>query len=472
MNGAANISAPLWRAAEAADATGGEARGEWRASGVSIDSRSIAPGDLFVALKGPNHDGHDHVGAAFAAQAAAAMVEHAPEGLAEPAPLLVVPDTLDGLAALGRAARARSPARIVAVTGSVGKTGSKDLIARALATAGRTSVSAGNLNNNIGAPLSLARLPAEAAFGVFELGMNHAGEIAPLSHLVRPHVVLVTNVEAVHTEFFASVAEIVEAKAEIFAGVEPGGTAVLNRDNDYFDLLQTRAKEAGVARIVTFGRAADCDARLCAFSPGDEGGEVEAEIDGARLRYRISLSGEHWALNSVAALATAAAAGAPLDAAAEALAAHSALPGRGARSRIALPGGGEIELIDESYNASPVAVAAAIGNLRQAAPGPGGRRIAVLGDMLELGESGPAAHIALAKPLIEAGIDHVFTVGPLMAGLFAALPKAMRGEQAERSADLLPALRAALRPGDVVLIKGSLGTRMRPLVAALEAAAG
>jgi len=464
-----NSAAALWSAAQAASATGGEARGEWRADGVSIDSRTLAPGDLFVALKGPNHDGHDHIQAALSAQAAAAMVERAPDGLA--APLLIVPDTLEGLVALARAARARSEARVVAVTGSVGKTGSKDLIARALATAGPVSVSAGNLNNHIGAPLSLARLPADAAYGVFELGMNHAGEIAPLSRLVRPHVVLVTNVEAVHMEFFADVAEIAEAKAEIFAGVEPGAVAVLNRDNDHFDLLQARAREAGIARIIAFGRGEGCDARLRAYTPGSAGGEVEAEIAGEGISYRIGLSGEHWALNSVAALAAANAAGAPIGAAAAALAAQTALPGRGARFRLALPGG-DYEVIDESYNASPVAVAAAIRNLHHAEPGPGGRRIAVLGDMLELGESGPAAHAALAEHLVEAEVDLVFTAGPLMAHLFEALPEPRRGAWSETSADLLPAVRAALQAGDVVLIKGSLGMKMRPLVEALEAAAG
>ncbi|MBR45919.1 MAG: UDP-N-acetylmuramoylalanyl-D-glutamyl-2, 6-diaminopimelate--D-alanyl-D-alanine ligase [Rhodospirillaceae bacterium] len=466
MNKAA---ASLWSAAQAASATGGEVRGEWRADGVSIDSRTLAPGDLFVALKGPNHDGHDHVQAALSAQAAAAMVERAPDGVA--APLLIVPDTLEGLVALARAARARSDARIVAVTGSVGKTGSKDMIARALATSGPVTVSAGNLNNHIGAPLSLARLPQDAAYGVFELGMNHAREITPLSRLVRPHVVLVTNVEAVHMEFFADVSDIAEAKAEIFAGVEPGAVAVLNRDNAHFDLLQTRAREAGIARIIAFGRGEECDARLLAYATGSAGGEVEAEIAGERISYRIGLSGEHWALNSVAALAAAGAAGAPIGAAADALAGQTALSGRGARLRLG-PAGGTFEVIDESYNASPVAVAAAIRNLHRAELAPDGRRIAVLGDMLELGESGPAAHAALAENLVQAEIDLVFTAGPLMAHLFDALPELLRGARAETSADLLPALRGALKAGDVVLIKGSLGMKMRPLVEALEAAAG
>ena len=474
MSDRSKTGAALWSAAEAADATGGESRGDWRAEGVSIDSRTLMAGDLFVALKGPNHDGHDHVAQALGAHAAAAMIERAAAAMVErapdiesaPAPLLIVPDSLEGLAALAKAARARSTARIVAVTGSVGKTGTKELIARALATAGRVSVSAGNLNNYIGAPLSLARLPAEAAFGVFELGMNQPGEIAPLSRLARPHVVLVTNVEAVHTEFFSHLDAVAEAKAEIFAGLEPGAVAVLNCDNKYFEFLKARARDAGAARFIGFGRGKEAEARLRAWSPDREGGQVEAEISGAPCSYRISLSGEHWALNSVAALATAVAAGAPLGAAASSLISQHPLPGRGARHRLAVPGG-QFDLIDESYNASPVAVAAAIESLKNFPPGPGARRIAVLGDMLELGGGAAAAHAALAPALEAAGVDLVFTVGPLMSHLFAALPNSLRAGQADSAADLLSALRAALRPGDVVLIKGSLSIGMGLLVDAL-----
>ena len=470
MTTAGKMAAPLWSAAQAAQATGGELHGDWRADGISIDSRTLVPGDLFVALKGPHHDGHDHVRQALDAHAAAAMVECAADIANAQAPLLIVPDSLEGLTALAKAARARSAARIVAVTGSVGKTGSKELIARALAVSGSVSLSAGNLNNYIGAPLSLARLPADAAFGVFELGMNQPGEIAPLSRLARPHVVLVTNVEAVHTEFFDHVDGVAEAKAEIFAGLEPGAVAVLNRDNEYFDFLEARARAAGAARIIAFGSGDGCEARLLAWASDREGGQVEAEICGVRCSYRLALSGEHWALNSVAALATAVAAGAPLKEAAAALVLHQAPPGRGARHRFAVPGG-EYELIDETYNASPVAVGAAIRNMKNIPPASGARRIAVLGDMLELGASAVEAHAALAPELEEAGVDLVFTVGRLMSHLYAALPNRMRAGQAETSNELLPALRAALRPGDVVLIKGSLGVNMRPLVDALKHAA-
>lgn len=460
-------TAALWSATQATQATGGEARGEWCADGISIDSRTLSPGDLFVALKGSNHDGHDHVGAAISAQAAAAIVERVPDNLT--APLLIVPDTLQGLVALARAARARSQARIIAVTGSVGKTGTKDMIARALATSGKVTFSAGNLNNHIGAPLSLARLTEDSSFGVFELGMNHAGEIAPLSRLLRPHVVLVTNVEAVHMEFFPDVSNIAEAKAEIFNGVESGAIAVLNHDNAHFELLCERARKAGISRIITFGHGEDCDARLLAHSPSEEGSEIEADIDGTRLSYRIGLSGAHWALNSVAALAVVHAVGAPIIAASKALAAQTALPGRGARFQLGLSNG-SYTVIDESYNASPVAVAAAISNLRNTEPGPGGRRIAVLGDMLELGKSSPIAHAALANDLTAANIDLVFTAGSLMAHLFAALPETLQGGQAKNSTELLPLIVAAVKPGDVVLVKGSLGLKMRLLVDGLKRA--
>jgi UDP-N-acetylmuramoyl-tripeptide--D-alanyl-D-alanine ligase len=293
--------------------------------------------------------------------------------------------------------------------------------------------------------------------------MNQPGEIAPLSRLARPHVVLITNVEAVHTEFFASLDAVAEAKAEIFAGLEPDAVAVLNRDNKYFDYLAARAKDGGAARIIAFGRHDKAEARLLDWSPDQDGGLVEADICGTRCSYRLALSGEHWALNSVAVLATAVAAGAPLTEAANALAAQPALPGRGARHRLVIAGG-KFDLIDESYNASPVAVRAAIAGLRSFQPGPGARRIAVLGDMLEIGTEAAEQHAALAGALEEAGIDLVFTVGALMTHLFDALPSQRRGGRAQTSGDILPALRDALRPGDVVLIKGSLGINMRPLV--------
>lgn len=463
------MSTQLWSAQEAAIATGGETAGGWTASGVSIDSRAVNAGDLFVAIKGPHHDGHAFVADAVARDASAAMVTHDMPEI--DAGLLIVPDTLEGLWALAAAARARSNARIIAVTGSVGKTGTKELLAQALAAIGPTTASAGNLNNHYGAPLSLARLPREAAFGVFELGMNQPGEIAPLSRLVKPHVALITTIEAVHTEMFENLDAVADAKAEIFEGCLPDATVVLNRDNRYFAHLSTAARKAGIEHIIGFGQAADAEARLINWAPGASGGgRAHAVIDGEAVDYDIALSGLHWALNSVAALATAKAAGADLAQAAAALSAVAPLKGRGARHFVTRASG-SFSLIDESYNASPAAVRAAICTLGDTDVAPGGRRIAVLGDMLELGADARAMHAALADEIANAAIDQVFTVGPLMASLRDALPEAQRATHAERSDDIIEAVCSAVSSGDVVLVKGSLGTRMAPVVEALLALA-
>ena len=461
--------APLWTSTEAAAATGGMTPGPWSATGVSIDSRSVEAGDLFVALAGPNHDGHDYVQAAFDRAAAAAMVSRRPEAQPEGAPLLLVVDTYDGLRTLAARARERSAAHVVAITGSVGKTGTKELLAGALARCGTTLASAGNLNNHIGAPLSLARLPLGAAYGVFELGMNHPGEIAPLSQLVRPHTALITTIAAVHTEFFTDLDAVADAKAEIFEGLEPGGTAVLNRDNEYFDHLAVAARSAGAGRIVSFGESPGADARLLAWQPSDTGGTVTAAIDGGEIHYEIAFSGRHWALNSVAVLACVHAAGAPLEQAARALGKVAPVAGRGVRHRIPIQGG-SYELIDESYNASPAAVRAAIATLAETAPStPCGRRIAVLGDMLELGGDAARWHADLTLDLDAAGIDLVYTAGSLMAHLHGALNPARRGSHAPDAESLSDILSAEIRAGDVVLVKGSLGSRMGPIVRRLVA---
>ncbi len=460
---------PLWTSAEAAVATGGQAPTPWIANGVSIDSRSIEAGDLFVALAGPNHDGHDFVRAAFKRAAAAAMVTRRSEEQPSDAPLLLVVDTFEGLQTLAGRARERSAARIVAVTGSVGKTGTKELLAGALAGDGRTLASAGNLNNHIGVPLSLARLPCEASYGVFEVAMNHAGEIAPLSRLIRPHIALITTVAPVHTETFPDLDAVADAKAEIFEGLEPDGAAVLNCDNAYFDRLAKAARAAGASRIISFGESPEADARLVDWYPARAGGTVVATMGGTRLDYEITLSGRHWALNSVAAVAAAAAAGVSIERAAGALRTVSPVKGRGTRHQIACRDG-LYELIDESYNASPVAVRAAIETLAEVTPArPEGRRVAVLGDMLELGEAAAQWHADLAGDLEDAGIDIVFTAGALMAHLHRAVDRTRRGAHAPDSESLIEALRAEIQAGDVVLVKGSLGSRMGLIVEQLIA---
>jgi len=457
----------LWTKDEAQKATGGKAFGPaWEAHGVSIDSRSVEKGDLFVALTGPNHDGHAYVAKALEAGAAAALVHVIPEGLDETAPLLLVDDTLEGLRALGAAARARSSAKIIGVTGSVGKTSSKEMLKLALEAAGPTHASVGSFNNHWGVPLSLARMPRDAAFAVFEMGMNHPGEITPLTTLVRPHIAIITSVEAVHMEYFASTAEIAAAKAEIFDGVGAGGIAILPRDNRHFATLKREAEAKGLS-VQSFGSHIDAGARLldCAVDPAET--VVFALFGDQALSYRVGVSGRQWAMNSLAVLKAAAAAGVPLVDAAKALGHMQAPKGRGQRRKLAWAEG-SVELIDESYNASPVSMRAAIATLAAAKPGKGGRRIAALGDMLELGEASTSLHAGLAEAVVERGIDIVFTAGPLMLSLHEALPSALRGLHAATADALAPLLAEALKSGDVVMIKGSAGSRMGRVVQALS----
>lgn len=456
----------LWTAAEAADATGGRASQDWTATGVSIDSRTVQPGDLFIALAGPTHDGHDHVAAALSAGAAAAMVHRHPGGLGADAPLLTVADTMQGLRTLGAASRARMSGRVIAVTGSVGKTGTKEMLKLALEGQGPTHASIGSFNNHWGVPLSLARMPRDTAYGVFEIGMNHSGEIAELVPLVRPHVAIVTTVEAVHLEFFASVEVIADAKAEIFSGMEPGGTAVLNRDNRHFPRLAAAARAQGVTDIRGFGSHIDADARLldCACDPGRSC--VFALFGDRALAYTLGVPGVQWAMNSLGVLLAIQAAGADLEVAAKALAGLVPPKGRGARHVVVFQGG-NFQLIDESYNASPVSMRAAIASLAQARPAKGSRRIAVLGDMRELGPQADTLHAGLAETLVERGIDLVFTAGMHMAALRDALPTIMQAGHAASSSELVPLVAAAIRPGDVVVVKGSAGSRMNVVVQAL-----
>jgi len=462
------VSAVLWTSADAARATGGRAVGDaWQATGVSIDSRTCQPGDLFVAIAGPSFDGHDFVSAAFAKGAVAAMVHRPQAKLAADKPLLMVDETLAALGRLGLAGRARSRARFLGVTGSVGKTGTKEALRLVLSTEAECFATSGSLNNHWGVPLSLARLPLAAEIGVFELGMNHAGELGPLSRMVRPEIAIVTTIEAVHLEFFASIEAIADAKAEIFEGMGAGGIAILNRDNGQFERLAAAARRRGLARIIGFGEHSEAAARLIDYRLEANASRVSADILGRRVDYRLGAPGRHWVQNSLAVLAAVAALGLDLGLAAGALGSLSPPKGRGQRRRIALATGGSFELIDESYNASPAAVRAALAVLAKAEPGSSGRRVAILGDMRELGAEGPRLHAELAAPVAKANVDQVLTCGPLMRELAAALPASRRGAHAADSQSLIPAALAAIKAGDVVLVKGSLGTRMAPIVEAL-----
>lgn len=449
---------PLWTWQAVLAATQGNVPQGWQASGISIDSRTVGLGDLFIALNGPNFDGHDYVAGAFDKGAAAAMVTRKPDGVGADAPLVIVEDTEHGLSALARYRRAQSDAKIVAVTGSVGKTGVKEALAHLLGCYGDTHASAGNLNNQIGAPLSLARMPVSSDYAVFEIGMNHAGEIAPLSRLVRPHVAIVTTVAPVHIEFFASIEAIAEAKAEIFVGVEPQGTAILNRDNPQFDLLARRAREAGIETIIDFGSHADAGFRLVSVETGADGSRIAASFDGRTINYRLKLPGRHWAHNSLAVLAAIHAVGADVFEAARAFAEIEPAKGRGARHTVNT-GIIEFLLIDDSYNASPVSMAAALRVLADIPPGPLGRRIAVLGDMLELGPDTEKFHRELAQDAEASGIDLVFAAGERMASMYEELPTSRRGGRASSSAELSPLVAQSLRDGDVVLVKGSAGSK-------------
>ena len=463
------MSAPLWTVEAMAQAMSAERHGSLPSgiSGLSIDTRTLAAGEAFFAIKGDARDGHDFVDAALKAGAGLAVVAADRRGaFATDAPLLVVPDVLAALIALARAARDRSPATFIGVTGSVGKTGTKEALRLALASDGETHASAASYNNHWGVPLSLARCPQSARYAVLEMGMNHAGEIAPLTRLVRPHIAIVTTVEPVHLEFFPSVEAIADAKAEIFQGIEPGGAAVINRDNPHFARLERAAKAAGVGRIVPFGEHAKAEARLIKFALQPESSTVQARILGADVTYKLGAPGRHVVLNSLAVLAAASLAGADLALAALALSKLSAPTGRGARMTLTVPGGTAL-VIDESYNANPASMRAALALLGQSPVGPRGRRIAVLGEMLELGTRGAELHRGLAESVVENAVDLVFCAGPLYRDFWQALPSERRGGYAVTSAELEADVLGALRAGDAVMVKGSLGSKMGPIVKAL-----
>jgi UDP-N-acetylmuramoyl-tripeptide--D-alanyl-D-alanine ligase len=436
-------------------------------SGISIDSRTLGKGDAFFAINGENRDGHEFVDGALKAGAGLAVVASDQRGRFPDAPLLIVPDALEALRDLARAARARMHARVVAVTGSVGKTGTKEALRLALSADGETHASIASYNNHWGVPLSLARCPADAKYAVFEIGMNHAGEITPLTRLVRPHVAIVTGIEPVHLEYFGSLEKIADAKAEIFVGVEPGGAVVLNRDNAQYPRLAAAAKAARIERLVSFGEQAAADARLLRVSLHADCSTVEAHILGQTVTYKLGAPGRHLVLNSLAVLAAVSLVGADLALAALALNNLKPASGRGTRTVLTVPGGNAL-LIDESYNANPASMRAAIALLGQASIGKRGRRVAVLGDMLELGPTAAELHRALAGAIETAGIDLVFCSGPLMRALWEALPSRARGGYAETAAGLEPTVLDAIRAGDAVMVKGSLGSKMGPIVRALE----
>ena len=446
----------LWTSTETEAATLGKASANFAVGGLSIDTRTLKEGDLFVALKG-ERDGHDFVEAAFKAKAGAALVSRPLQNAQ--GPLLTVADTQRGLEDLACAARARSSAKILGITGSAGKTTTKEILRLCCNALGRTHASAASYNNHWGVPLSLASLPRDSEYGVFEIGMNHAGEIRNLVSFVRPHVALITTIAPAHLEFFGSCEAIADAKSEIFEGLMPGGAALIPSHSPYAERLAARAAQSRVSRLVRFGSTGE--ARLLSFAPDGEGMRVKADILGRTVDCLVGAPGEHIARNVVAALAAVALVDGDVLNAAAALKNFTALKGRGARFEVS-----GIQVIDESYNANPASMSAALA-LLSAAPG---RKLAVLGDMLEMGEGGPALHAALAEPIAAANTDLVFASGPQMKALWDALPAGRRGAYAENSTALAPKLTAALKRGDTVLVKGSLGSRMAVIVEALKGA--
>jgi UDP-N-acetylmuramoyl-tripeptide--D-alanyl-D-alanine ligase len=456
----------LWDARSIAEAVGGAASHDFQVAGVEMDSRDVINGDLFIALKGEAMDGHRFLDKAFANGAAGAIVDRAVDW-----PHILVEDTTAALEALARAARSRVEATVIGVTGSVGKTGVKEAIFASLERASRGAAhrSTRSYNNHVGVPLSLARMPARSRFAIFEMGMNHAGEIADLTAQVRPHVAVITTIAPAHIENLGSMDAIAAAKAEIFAGLEPGGTAVIPADSEHSAALERAARDVG-ARVVSFGRARSADVRLLDAIPSANGGSlVTCEFPEGRLCYTVAEPGDHWVINSLAVMAAVRAAGGDMAAAGLALAEMGGLKGRGARHGISVPGGKAL-LIDESYNANPASMRATLAQLGQT---PSGRRIAVLGSMKELGDFGPQFHAALAEPVLAADVDYALLVGDEMAALAQELGKPQSPvlgkpfawahcQTADEAIGLLEDF--GVVAGDAVLVKGSNSVGLGRLV--------
>ncbi len=460
----------LWTAREMVTAMGGRPFGNlpMGVTGISIDSRTITPGEAFFAIKGDRVDGHDYASIAIANGAALLVVSEAklPALGRLTIPMIVVEDVLVGLQKLGMAARDRTPATVIAVTGSVGKTTTKEMLRMALAPSGKVHASVASFNNHWGVPLTLARMPIDTRYGVFELGMNHPGEIGPLSRMVRPDVAIITTIAPAHLGNFSSVDEIADAKAEIFEGVVNGGDAILNRDNPYYERLEQAALAQGVENIHSFGQHAKAEFRLAEFDGAAELSTVWVSFGGETREVTIGAPGRHLAENAMAVLAAVSLVGADVDAAIEAFASLSGVKGRGQRHRLKMPDGA-LTLIDESYNANPASMRAAIAVLASAQPGEDGRRIAVLGDMLEMGEFAPSVHAELAGPLLASGIEHVWLAGPEMVALRDALPETVHVVYFETTDELVNLVTAEVRAGDVVMVKSSLGIGFGKIVAAL-----
>jgi UDP-N-acetylmuramoyl-tripeptide--D-alanyl-D-alanine ligase len=459
----------IWTAKDAAQATGGSTSGHWHATGVSIDSRTVQKGDLFIAITGDNGDGHIYAQSAIDNGAAAVVLSRAVDGI-DADKILLVEDTFQAMRDLGVASRARTGAKIIGVTGSVGKTSTKEFLATAFGSLGQTHASKKSYNNHWGVPLSLSNMHAGSDYGIFEMGMNHINEIGPLSKQVRPDISIITTVDAVHVgNFEGGVEGIATAKSEIFDGMSEKGLAVLNRDNPWFEFLKERAHARGI-QVFGFGTHEMADARLVECLEASNGSRISADILGETVNYVLHIIGHHQAMNSLAVLLAVKLAGGDVQKAAKSLARQEAIVGRGKQEKLDIgDANNPVTLIDESYNASPTSMRAAFKVLALIDPGRGGRRIAILGDMLELGQNGPQMHADLAMPLKAANVDLVYTCGTSMKKLHDALPANQRGEHRNTSAELAQIVPEVLAPGDVVMVKGSLGSRMGTVVEAMRA---
>jgi UDP-N-acetylmuramoyl-tripeptide--D-alanyl-D-alanine ligase len=465
------MSAPLWTGEQLVAAMNGRGQGVMPAAvtGISIDTRTLAPGDAFFAIRGEARDGHDFVAAALEKGAGLAVVDEAhAEAFAGHGACAVVDDVLKAMERAGMARRAALQAGVVAVTGSVGKTGTKEALRLTLSRQGKTHAPVASYNNHWGVPLTLCRTPDDVRFGVYEIGMSNPGEILPLARMVQPDVAIITTVQPVHLAAFESIEGIAHEKAAIFQGLKPGGTAIINADIAQAGLLRELAQASPAGRIVSFGEHPDADVRLLSCSLRPDVSTVDALVLGQPVTYRLGSPGRHIVLNSLAVLAAIEALGADLALAALALGDLRPPAGRGAQQVLQGPGG-RVILIDESYNGNPASMRAAIENLGRIPVSGRGRRIAVLGDMLELGPTAAELHKGLVEPVTANGVDAVFACGPLMRGLYDSLPSTLRGAYAGQSSGLEPLVLDAIRAGDVITVKGSLGSRMGPIVKAIMA---
>lgn len=444
----------LWNSQTVDDITGGTSSEAWKCTGISIDTRLMEKGDLFVPLKGEAGDGHLFLEEAARKGAAAAFVS---ETMDASLPVIRVENTLQALEKIGIAGRERCAATRIAVTGSVGKTSTKDMLKWVFKDQGHTHGSVSSYNNLWGVPLTLARMPHDTQFGIFEVGMNHPGEIRPLTLMIKPHIAIITSVVECHIEFFESEQDIARAKAEIFEGMAVGSPVILNIDNAHFDLLSTLARSYGL-KVFSFGKENKADFRLLSWEGGSENSSVCAEIGGEQISYTLPVPGIHWVLNSLSVLGAVFLVGADVKKAAQSLATVEAPSGRGKRYK------GRFTVIDESYNANPTSMRMALDVLGKSGEG---RKIAVLGDMREMGEIARLRHEELLDSLLENNIDLVFCCGPHMAFLYERLPHAIKGGYAETSLELIPLVLETVETGDMISVKASLGTRVKPIVDAL-----